>query len=133
MLVVYLKRAGGQSQYSALLAAQAQSDSDRFSELEQWIAENLKSDLRVEELAERVNMSPRNFARLYAKTRGRTPAKAVEAIHIDAARRQLEETADRITTIAEDCGFGDEEQMRTAFIRVLGVPPREYRKHFAST
>ena len=133
MLVVYLKRAGGQSQYSALLAAQAQSDSDSFSELEQWIVENLKSDLRVETLAERVNMSPRNFARLYAKTRGRTPAKAVEAIRIDAARRQLEETADRIATIAQACGFGHEEQMRTAFIRVLGVPPREYRKHFAST
>jgi transcriptional regulator GlxA family with amidase domain len=133
MLVVYLKRAGGQSQYSALLAAQAQSDSDRFSELEQWIAEHLRSDLRVEALAERVHMSPRNFARLYAKTRGRTPAKAVEAIRIDAARRQLEETADRITTIAEDCGFGEEEQMRTAFVRVLGVPPREYRKHFTSS
>ena len=133
MLVVYLKRAGGQSQYSALLAAQAQTDADSFSELEQWIAENLKSDLRVEALAERVHMSPRNFARLYAKTRGRTPAKAVEAIRIDAARRQLEDTADRVTAIAEACGFGDEEQMRTAFIRVLGVTPREYRKHFAST
>jgi len=133
MLVVYLKRAGGQSQYSALLAAQAQSDSDRLSELEQWIAEHLKSDLRIEALAERVHMSPRNFARLYSKTRGRTPAKAVEALRIDAARRRLEETTDRITTIAEDCGFSDEEQMRSAFVRVLGVPPREYRKHFAST
>jgi transcriptional regulator GlxA family with amidase domain len=132
MLVVYLKRAGGQSQYSALLAAQAQSDSDRFGELEQWIAEHLKSDLRIEALAERVHMSPRNFARLYSKTRDRTPAKAVEAIRIDAARRRLEETADRITTIAEDCGFSDEEQMRSAFVRALGVPPREYRKHFAS-
>jgi len=132
MLVVYLKRAGGQSQYSALLAAQAQSDSDTFSELEQWIAEHLKSDLRIEALAERVNMSPRNFARVYAKTRGRTPAKVVEAVRVDAARRRLEETTDRIATIAEDCGFSDEEQMRLAFARVLGVPPREYRKHFAS-
>ena len=104
-----------------------------FSELEQWIAEHLKNDLRIEALAERVNTSPRNFARLYARTRGRTPAKAVEAIRIDEARRQLEETTDRIATIAEACGFGDEEQMRTAFIRVLGVPPREYRKHFAAT
>src|SRR5215472_5268975 len=69
MLVVYLKRSGGQSQYSALLAAQAQSDSDKFGEMEQWIAENLKSDLRVEVLAEKVNMSPRNFARLYSKMR----------------------------------------------------------------
>jgi transcriptional regulator GlxA family with amidase domain len=131
MLVVYLKRAGGQSQYSALLAAQAQSDSDMFSELEQWITEHLKSDLRIETLAERVHMSPRNFARLYAKTRGRTPAKAVEAVRIDAARRKLEETTDRIASVAEDCGFSDEEQMRVAFVRVLGVPPREYRKHFA--
>jgi len=133
MLVVYLKRAGGQSQYSALLAAQAQSNSDMFSELEQWIAEHLKSDLRIEALAERVHMSPRNFARLYARTRGRTPARAVEAIRIDAARRRLEETADRIATIAEDCGFSDEEQMRSAFVRVLGVPPRDYRRHFAPT
>src|SRR5215470_1051375 len=131
MLVVYLKRAGGQSQYSALLAAQAQSDSDMFSDLEQWITEHLKSDLRIETLAERVHMSPRNFARLYAKTRGQTPAKAVEAVRIDAARRRLEEAADRIATIAEDCGFSDEEQMRVAFVRVLGVPPREYRRHFA--
>ena len=93
----------------------------------------MKSDLRIEALAERVHMSPRNFARLYSKTRDRTPAKAVEAIRIDAAGRRLEETADRITTIAEDCGFSDEEQIRSAFVRVLGVPPREYRKHFAST
>src|SRR5262249_57005045 len=64
---------------------------------------------------------------------GPHPAKAVEAVRVDAARRQLEETTDRIATIAEACGFGEEEQMRTAFIRVLGVPPREYRKHFAST
>ena len=87
VLVVYLERAGGQSQYSALLASHAQSDSDVLSELEKWIAEHLKSDLRIETLAERVHMSPRNFARLYSKTRGRTPAKAVEAIRIDAARR----------------------------------------------
>jgi transcriptional regulator GlxA family with amidase domain len=133
MLVVYLKRAGGQSQYSALLAAQAQSDSDELGELEQWIAEHLKSDLRVEALAERVHMSPRNFARLYAKSRGRTPAKTVEAIRMDAARRRFEETADRTGTIATDCGFTDEEQMRCAFIRALGVPPREYRARFAST
>jgi transcriptional regulator GlxA family with amidase domain len=135
MLVVYLKRAGGQSQYSALLAAQehAQSDSDKFPQLEQWIAEHLKSDLRIEALAERVNMSPRNFARQYTKSRGRTPAKAVESIRIDAARRRLEETTDPIEAIAASCGFSDEEQMRSAFGRVLGIPPRVYRKHFASS
>jgi transcriptional regulator GlxA family with amidase domain len=133
ILVVYLKRAGGQSQYSALLDAQSHSDSDRFNELEQWIAEHLKSDLRVEALADRVHMSPRNFARIYAQTRGRSPAKAVEAIRLDAARRRLEETTDRVETLAEACGFSGEEQMRLAFIRALGVPPRDYRKRFAST
>jgi transcriptional regulator GlxA family with amidase domain len=133
LLVVYLKRAGGQSQYSALLPAQARSESDSFAGLEKWIVENLKSDLRVEALARRVHMSPRNFARVYAQTRGRTPAKAIEAIRIDAARRRLEESTDRIETIAVHTGFTGEEQMRSAFVRSLGIPPREYRKRFAST
>jgi len=133
ILVVYLKRAGGQSQYSALLAAQAESESEAFGELERWIAEHLESDLRVDALAERAHMSPRNFARVYAEKRGRTPAKAVEAIRVDAARRRLEETDDRIESIAEACGFGGEEQMRTAFVRILRIPPREYRKRFASS
>jgi transcriptional regulator GlxA family with amidase domain len=133
ILVVYLKRAGGQSQYSTLLAAQAESESEAFSKLEQWIAENPKGDMRVDALAERVHMSPRNFARAYSEKRGRTPAKAVEAIRVDAARRKLEETEDRIESIAEDCGFSSEEQMRCAFIRVLKIPPRDYRKRFASS
>jgi transcriptional regulator GlxA family with amidase domain len=77
-------------------------------------------------------MSPRNFARVYAQTCGRTPAKGVEAIRIDTARRRLEETMDRIETIAEHTGFTGEEQMRSAFVRTLGIPPREYRKRFAS-
>jgi len=132
-MVVYLKRAGGQSQYSALLNAQAHSESDRFAELEQWIVEHLNTNLGVEALARRVHMSPRNFARVYAETRGRTPAKGVEAIRIDVARRRLEETTDRIETVAEHTGFTGEEQMRSAFIRSLGIPPREYRKRFAST
>lgn len=133
ILVVYLRRAGGQSQYSALLAAQAESESETFSELERWIAEHLKTDLRVEALAERVHMSPRNFARAYAQKRGRTPAKAVEAMRLDAARRRLEETDDRIASIAEDCGFSNDEQMRCAFVRILKIPPREYRNRFASS
>lgn len=132
-LVVYLKRAGGQSQYSALLNAQAHSESDGFAELEKWIVEHPNGDLSVRALAQRVHMSPRNFARVYAQTRGRTPAKAVAAIRIDVARRRLEETTDRVETIAEHTGFSGEEQMRSAFIRSLGIPPREYRKRFAST
>jgi transcriptional regulator GlxA family with amidase domain len=133
MLVVYLKRAGGQSQYSAILAAQAESESETFDLLDRWIAEHLKEELRVETLAERVHMSPRNFARAYAEKRGRTPAKAVEAIRVEAARRCLEETERRIESIAADSGFSSEEQMRSSFIRILGIPPREYRKRFATT
>ena len=133
MLVVYLKRAGGQSQYSALLAAQVQSESETFDSLDRWIAEHLNDDLRVGALAEQVHMSPRNFARAYAEKRGRTPAKAVEAIRVEAARRRLEETEDRIESVAEDSGFSNEEQMRCSFIRILGIPPREYRKRFATT
>jgi transcriptional regulator GlxA family with amidase domain len=133
MLVVYLKRPGGQSQYSALLAAQAESESDSFSELERWIAENLAADLKIESLAERAHMSPRNFARMYAQKRGRTPAKAVEAIRLDAARRRLEETDERIEAIAEECGYSGEEQMRATFLRVLKIPPREYRKRLATS
>src|SRR5439155_709818 len=83
-----------------------------------------KNDLKVDALAERVHMSPRNFARVYAEKRGRTPAKAVEAIRVDAARRRLEETDDRIETIAQDCGFSNEEQMRCAFVRILGITSR---------
>jgi len=133
LLVVYLKRSGGQSQYSALLAAQSESESKTFDPLDRWMAENLKDDLRVEALAARVHMSPRNFARAYVEKRGCTPAKAVEAIRVDAARRHLEETERRIESIAEDSGFSSEEQMRCAFIRILGIPPREYRMRFATT
>lgn len=66
------------------------------------------------------------------RRRGRTPAKTVEAIRVDAARRRLEETDDRIESIAEGCGFSSEEQMRCAFLRILRIPPRDYRKRFSS-
>jgi len=105
----------------------------RFDSLDRWIAEHLNDDLRVGALAEQVHMSPRNFARAYAKKRGRTPAKAVEAIRVEAAKRRLEETEDRIESVAEDSGFSNEEQMRCSFIRILRIPPREYRKRFGTT
>jgi transcriptional regulator GlxA family with amidase domain len=133
ILVVYLKRAGGQSQHSALLAAQGETESDEFHALERWIAEHLNEDLTVETLARKQNMSPRNFARVFAQKRGRTPAKAVEAIRVDAARRRLEETSERIEAIARSCGFGNEERLRLAFARTLGITPRDYRKRFSST
>jgi len=121
-----------QSQYGVLLAARAESKCETFDPLERWIAEHLQGDLRVEALAERVHMSPRNFARVYSRKRGCTPAKAVEAIRVEAARRRLQETEDRIESVAEQSGFSSEEQMRCAFIRILGIPPREYRKRCAA-
>jgi AraC-like DNA-binding protein/alkylhydroperoxidase/carboxymuconolactone decarboxylase family protein YurZ len=125
-------RTGGQPPHSAPLAAQTRCKSQTFDPLERWVAEHLKEDLRVDALAERVHMSPRNFARVYSKKRGRTPAKAVEAIRVEAAKRRLEETEDRIESVAEQSGFSSEEQMRCAFIRILGMPPREYRKRVDS-
>jgi transcriptional regulator GlxA family with amidase domain len=130
VLVVYMKRAGGQSQYSALLAGQVEAVSDEFTELERWIAENLTANLSVEALAERACMSPRNFARVYAAKRNCTPAKVVEAIRVDAARRLLEESDERLAAVAGRCGFKNEEHMRGAFVRTIGVPPREYRRRF---
>jgi transcriptional regulator GlxA family with amidase domain len=132
VLVVYLRRMGGQSQHSALLALQAQSTTDAFGELEHWICENLTADLRVERLAERAGMSPRNFARRYMEARKRTPARAVESIRVDAARRALEETDHRLDEIARHCGFSNEEHLRGVFARHLGISPRAYRKRFAN-
>jgi transcriptional regulator GlxA family with amidase domain len=129
-LVVFLKRPGGQSQFSAMLQTQARDDGC-FSELHDWIAQHLADDLRVETLAGRAGMSPRNFARVYAQRTGATPAKAVELLRLEAARRALEETAAPIESIARRCGFGDEERMRRSFLRRLGVPPRQYRSRFS--
>src|SRR6266851_3890137 len=117
-LVVFLKRPGGQSQYSAMLQTQARDDGG-FAELHDWMAHHLAEDLNVDALARRTGMSPRNFARVYARRMGATPAKAVELLRIEAARRALEETAAPIETIARRCGFGDEERMRR-----LPAPPR---------
>ncbi|HKW54825.1 MAG TPA: GlxA family transcriptional regulator [Stellaceae bacterium] len=128
-LVVFLKRPGGQSQFSAMLESQAPDDG-AFADLHDWMAQHLADDLGVEALAARAGMSPRNFARVYAKRMGTTPAKAVERLRVDAARRVLEESAAPIESIARRCGFGDEERLRRSFLRCLGVPPRHYRARF---
>jgi transcriptional regulator GlxA family with amidase domain len=130
-LVVFLKRPGSQAQFSAALAGQARGDG-RFGALHAWIASHLEHDLRVERLAERVAMSPRNFARAYAAATGITPAKAVEALRVEAARRLLEATARPIGWVAHRCGFGDHERMRRSFMRWIGVPPSDYRARFRS-
>ena len=128
-LVVFLKRPGGQSQFSALLAAQTADGV--FGDLQKWILENLVGDLSVERLAEKVGMSSRNFARVFVRSTGTTPAKAVERIRVEAARRVLEETAAALSVVADRCGFRTEERMRRSFIRHLGAAPRQYRQRFA--
>lgn len=131
-LVVFLKRSGGQTQFSVPLALQ-EADDGGFEALHSWISDHLDQDLRVETLAQRVSMSPRTFARLYAARTGRTPAKVVEELRLDAARRALEETRQSIKEIAVRCGFTDEERMRRAFRRRLGVNPQDYRGKFGAT
>ena len=130
-LVVFLKRPGGQSQFSVLLESQTQG-ADSFDALHLWLGENLaRADLTVEGLAEQARMSPRNFARVYKQKTGRTPAKAVEVLRLEAARRLLEESTHNVDQIASRCGFGDEERMRVSFQRHMGVAPRDYRRRFA--
>lgn len=130
-LVVFLKRPGGQSQFSELLQAQA-DDTDTFDDMHLWLAGHLgRADLSVELLAEQVHMSPRNFARVYKHKTGRTPAKAVEVFRLEAARRLLEDSERSVGQIADLCGFGDEERLRVSFQRHLGVAPRDYRRRFA--
>lgn len=130
-LVMYLKRPGGQSQFSRQLAAQF-SDSDRLRDLQMWMLENLDADLSVPVLARRVAMSERNFARRFVEAVGLAPGKYVEHARVEAARRCLEQTDLDLVRIVERCGFGTAETMRRAFIKHLAVPPSEYRARFRS-
>ncbi len=131
-LVVFMKRSGGQAQHSELLRAQT-GDGAAFDELHAWLADNLHTDdLSVAALADRARMSPRNFARVYKQKTGRAPAKAVELFRVEAARRLLEHSNNKLDRIATQCGFVDEERMRVSFQRNLGVTPSAYRKRFAA-
>lgn len=129
-LVTYMVRPGGQSQFSPALMRQKMDQSGRFSDLHQWIANNLEKDLAVEVLAERENMSVRNFYRRYASTMGMTPARAVESMRVERARELLETSSAGMKSIAARCGFGDEERMRRAFLRLTGIPPSSHRDRF---
>ena len=129
-MVVFLKRPGGQAQFSNLLAAQA-LEPDRFAELHAWIGANLSADLAVPRLAEHACMSERNFARVYARTMGSSPARMVERMRVEAARRLLEEGPARLGEVRRAVGFRDEETLRRAFIRQMGIAPDAYRRGFA--
>jgi transcriptional regulator GlxA family with amidase domain len=127
--VMFLRRPGGQSQFSVQLSAQL-AERDRLRELQGWIAEHPDGDCTVEALALRGGMSPRNFARVFRREVGVTPAVYVEAQRVEAARRLLEGTTRTVAAVAEACGFGRVETMHRAFRRVLRVAPGQYRHHF---
>jgi transcriptional regulator GlxA family with amidase domain len=131
-MVTQMMRSGGQSQFSPLLHRQTLDRTGQFDALHAWVRENLQNPLTVERLAARMAMSPRNFARVYTRTMGITPAKAVEAIRIEAARDALETTNLRIKDVAAKCGFNDEERMRRAFLRLIKVSPSDYRQTFSA-
>lgn len=128
-LVLFLQRPGGQAQFSSHLSTQL-AERRPLRDLQSWIADNLDADLRVETLAERAAMSPRNFARFFRREVGMTPAAYVEELRVERARQLLEDSADPIDQIAARCGFGTPETMRRAFARRVGVAPAQYRARF---
>lgn len=125
-MVVYYRRPGGQSQFSAL--AELGSDATAFSPLLEWMRAHLSERLTVERLAERMAMSPRNFSRAFARAIGITPAKAVERLRLDVARARVETSREPIERIAAATGFRDPERMRRAFVRHFGQPPQALRR-----
>jgi transcriptional regulator GlxA family with amidase domain len=131
-LVMFLKRPGGQSQFSSHLAAQFSED-DKLRELQLWILDHLDRDLSVTALAERVAMSERNFTRRFTAGVGISPAHYVARARLEAARRKLEENNLRVAQVARHCGFRTEETMRRTFVAELGVSPSDYRERFRSS
>jgi transcriptional regulator GlxA family with amidase domain len=127
-LVVFLKRPGGQAQFSATLALQAAED--KFGALHSWINGHLSDDLSLTVLADQAGMSERSFSRHYAEATGQTPARAIERLRLEAARRLLSESRTPVKRIAHRCGYGSEETMRRSFQRLLAVTPHDYRSRF---
>jgi|SRR5579872_677093 len=127
MFVMFVRRSGGQSQFSFLLEAQS-VERLQLRELMVWIAEHPEADLSVEALAIRSNMSTRNFSRTFRRSAGTTPARFVETIRVGTARRLLEETDLQIEAIARISGLENATSMRRSFLRTLGVLPCNYRQ-----
>jgi transcriptional regulator GlxA family with amidase domain len=125
-LVLFLRRPGGQPQLSVSLASQA-SEMSSIRELQIWMAEHLETRLSVEDLADRMSMSVRNFERVFTREVGTTPSQYVLQMRVEAARRLLERTEDGLKRVASAAGFGSVDVMRRAFVRLLGITPRRYR------
>jgi transcriptional regulator GlxA family with amidase domain len=126
-LVVYHRRAGGQSQFSTLLELEPKSD--RIQSALAYAKRNLDSPLTVEQLAEAAHLSPRQFSRVFRAETGQSPAKAIESLRVEAARLLMEQSGHPIEVIARQTGFADRDRMRRAFLRTLGQPPRVIRRN----
>ena len=129
-LVVFLKHPGGQAQFSAALSLQ--SVEDRFGALHRWVGEHLDGDLSLAALATQAGMSEHSFSRRYAEATGLTPARAVERLWVEAARRLLADTRLPAKRIAACCGFGSEETLRRSFLRLPATAPQDYRSQFVA-
>ena len=128
-LVLFLRRPGNQSQFSATLAAQ-QPVREPLREVQRLVLEDVAGGHSVEAMAAAAHMSPRHFARAFRAETGLTPARYVERVRLEAARRRLEDTGEPIAAVASACGFGTAETMRRVFLRTLEVGPAEYRRRF---
>ena len=125
--MLFLRRPGGQPQVSVSLASQA-SEMMSIRELQIWILENLKARLSLDDLADRMSMSVRNFERVFTREVGTTPSQYVLQMRVEAARRQLERTDRALKQVASAVGFGSVDVMRRTFVRLLGITPRRYRE-----
>jgi transcriptional regulator GlxA family with amidase domain len=130
-LVFFLKRPGNQAQFSVQMASQL-SERDVIQEIQAYVMEHLNDDLSVQALAKRAAMSPRNFARVFAQDVGVTPGKFVEDARLECARERLEQSQLTVDEVSAACGYKNAETMRQAFIRQLGVGPKEYRRRFST-
>jgi transcriptional regulator GlxA family with amidase domain len=129
-LVVYHRRGGGQSQFSALLELEAKSD--RVQSALDYARRNLRTPLSVEQLAEAARLSPRQFSRAFRAETGQSPAKAVETLRVETARMMMEQGRHSMDVIAAETGFADRERMRRAFLRAFGQPPQAIRRNARS-
>jgi transcriptional regulator GlxA family with amidase domain len=130
VLVMFLQRPGGQAQFSAQLAVQL-AEHEPLRDLQAHILDHPDEDLSVHALARRVAMSPRNFARVFTRQVGVTPARYVASIRVETARRLLEETSEDLPSICAMSGLGTPESMRRVFQRTVGIAPGQYRERFA--
>lgn len=128
-LVMYLKRPGGQTQFSTHLRNQMVTGGSVSTALT-WLEDNFRTKITVDDLAERAGMSPRNFARSFLRETGTTPARYIELIRIEQAMQLLEDIHRPLAGIATECGFTSTEQLRRAFQRNFGINPLEYRERF---